>query len=106
MMTFSYQATIFFVNLINIFFFCSAFCVDREIVLKKIENLSVEEKEDLTNFFKYCFHSSSFGYTIFGEKPMSLDAISIDGRPPCETVVRKGSKWSIWYYRKKEAWDV
>ena len=100
-----YHLIILFVNLVNIFFLFPAFCVNKEIILKKIENLSLIEKNDLTDFFKFCFHSSSFGYTIFGQKPMSLDAISSE-QPPIEDLEHTYRNWILWCYKKKEGWDV
>lgn len=99
-----YHVIIFFVNFINVVLLPSAYSVEKEIILKKIEKLSFEEKNDLTNLFRFCFHSSAFGYTIFGEKPMSFDAIDLL-RPPFENI-DSTDKWVLWEYKKTEGWDV
>lgn len=101
-----YHVVFFIVNLIILS--PQALCVDKEIILKKMEKLSSEEKKDLTNFFRICFHSYEFGYTIFGEKPMSLDAMHLEiSRPPIDDLVDyKEDEWALCSYRKKEGWDV
>lgn len=81
--------------------------INREFILKKISELSPQEKKDLTNFFRISFHSFEFGYTIFGEKPMSLDALDLE-QTPFEDLEDeyKNSEWFVWDYRKKNGWDV
>jgi hypothetical protein len=86
-------------------FLSKAFSVDKEIILKKLESLTSEEKKDLTNFFKICSYSYQFSYTIFGEKPMSLDGLGLN-RPKFEDLEYKEDEWVRSSYRKKEGWDV
>ena len=100
-----YHLTIFFVNFINMFLFSQVFSIDKEIILKKIEKLTFEETDDLNNFFKICFYKSTFGYTIFGEKPMSLDVIDVE-RPPLDNPIYKENILLQLDYRRKQGWDV
>ena len=98
---------IFFLsNLLMLLFISAAFSIDKEIILKKIEKLNLEEKKDLTNFFRICCCSSDFGYTIFGEKPMSLEGLFLD-RPKFEDIDEyKDNEWVVCEYRMKEGWEV
>lgn len=50
-------------------------------VQQQIHKMSFQEKEYLTNFFKYTFFLSGFGYTIYGDKPMSFETINIIEEP-------------------------
>jgi hypothetical protein len=49
-----------------------------------ISSLDKKEKEYLTNFFKLQFFRSSWGYTIFGEKPMSFEVIDYNRELECD----------------------
>lgn len=44
-----------------------------------LQNFTAEEKSSLSNIFKGIFYSSAFGYTLFGDKPISV--ICDSGRP-------------------------
>ena len=102
----SYHLIIFFVNVFNIFFLLPALSLDKEIILNKIEILSSKEKNDLTDFLKFCFHTSAFGYTIFGEKPMSLDAINFEPSLTDDYLEEVYRKLALWCYKKKDGWNV
>lgn len=72
-----------------------------------INSLNAQEKEYLANFFKVQFFIDAFGYTIFGEKPMSIDLIDIHR----ETKSTDGFDYMdiehIWdRYRVKEGWGI
>lgn len=92
--------------LMQTLFLFPAFAVDKQLILKKLENLTNEEKNDLTSFFKICFCSYEFGYTIFGEKPMSLDAIDLIRGNLEDYGEYKDDEWVVCEYKKKEGWDV
>lgn len=92
-------------TLLMLFFLSTAFSTDKEIILNKIENLNFEEKKELTNFFRVCFCSSEFGYTIFGEKPMSLDGLDLE-IPKYEDSEYKDNEWVVCCCRKKKGLDV
>jgi hypothetical protein len=104
-MKFKNMTFIFVLILIQMPFLLPAIS-ERQCILKKIENLTLEEKKDLTSFFKICFCSFEFGYTIFGQKPMSLDAINLKKRSLEDYGEYKDSEWILCDYRKKDGWDV
>lgn len=72
-----------------------------------ISSLNDQEKEYLANFFKVQFFIDSFGYTIFGEKPMSIDLIDINRETKSTEGFDYMSIEHIWdRHRVKEGWAV
>lgn len=72
-----------------------------------LTKLSLQEKEYLNNFFKFEFFVGSFGYTLLGEKPMSIDIINLN----LETRNTDGFDYMdlehiLGRYRLKEGWYV
>lgn len=57
-----------------------SFVLNRTI-FQKIQEIPEDERIYLTNFFKYSFFLSSFGYTVFGTKPMSFDTVNLSYSP-------------------------
>lgn len=49
----------------------------QDVIEINLQILSEQEREYLTNLFKYLFFMSGFAYTIFGDKPMSFDSIDM-----------------------------
>lgn len=93
------------VMVLQMLFLFQAFSIDKQFILNKTEGLTPDEKKYLTSFFKICFCSYEFGYTIFGEKPMSIDTLDLI-RPSIEDSAYKDDEWTICEYRKKEGWEV
>jgi hypothetical protein len=100
------RTSFFLLILLQMLFLLPVFSIDKHFILNKIDNLTIEERKDLTSFFKICFCSSEFGYTIFGEKPMSLDAISLTKPNFDDDWEYKDDDWVVSTYRKKEGMDV
>jgi hypothetical protein len=79
----------------------------RKNIDDKIQRLSLEEKEYLTNFFKYTFFISPFGYTIFGDKPMSFETINMVRKPLVEDGVDYMDIFHIFNRSMlKKCWEV
>lgn len=74
---------------------------------KFIDSLNTKEKEYLTNLFKLQFFLNSFGYTIFGKKPMSFDIIDYNQKFQNIDNIEYMNIEHIWdRYRLKEGWAV
>lgn len=81
--------------------------ITQDAIEKNLQKLSKQEREYLTNLFKYLFFISSFGYTIFGDKPMSFDSIdttrqskSVDGFD------YMALEHILGCYRTREGWEI
>lgn len=69
--------------------------------------LSAEEKEYLTNFFKLGVFASTFGYTLFGDKPMSIEMINFNEESrSVEGFDYMDLEHILGRYRLREGWEV
>jgi hypothetical protein len=74
---------------------------------KKLSKLSIEERENLDNFFKFLILAGPFGYTLYGDKSISIETYNttspvknitgIDYMSP-ENILNK--------YRLREGWET
>lgn len=72
-----------------------------------LQKLTLLEKEYLTNFFKMTFFVSSFGYTIFGDKPMSIETVDmVDTKKSVEGFDYMDLEHIFDRYCLKEGWEV
>lgn len=79
--------------------------IEKHEIQDFIKSLSLKEKEYLTNFFKLEFFLSFFGYTIFGEKPMSFEVIDYNRELHTEENFDYMAIEHIWdCYKVKEGW--
>ena len=104
-----YLILLFFVNINHAFSESDHFHFKKNFTKEKIKTLSLQEKKHLNNFFKRCFQSSGFGYTIFGQKPMSTGGLLTEnGRPHVDQVKNiDDERVSCGYYMKEglDVWD-
>jgi hypothetical protein len=76
-------------------------------VEKKLEHLSNLEREYLENFFQYTMRISTFGYVLFGDKPMSIDAYdNFIPQKSVEGIDYMADEHILDRYRLKEGWEV
>lgn len=86
---------------ISFCFVFSGYCYSISVV-QFVENLPSNERKELEAFFRHLVAVSDFGYTLFGSKPMSMDAWSNEASlsylffPVVNntTVIKNG--WSLW----------
>ena len=76
-------------------------------LLKKDYLIFQHKKEVLENFFKYTIIASTFGYTLYGDKPMSIESFNIQNIPKSvEGIDYMDESHLLDKYRLKEGWDT
>lgn len=76
-------------------------------IRSKLQTLSPQEKEYLTNFFKINVFTSAFGYTIFADKPMSFQTVNMISEPRSVEGFDYMALGHIYdFYRMREGWEV
>lgn len=72
-----------------------------------MDQFNPQEKIYLKKFFKTLFFSSSFGYTIFGEKPMSIEVITLDPYlPKIEDLEYADIEYFTNFYNLHRGWRI
>lgn len=72
-----------------------------------LEKLNPQETNDLRDFFKTLFFNSSFGYTIFGNKPMSIEIITLKSNiPDIENSEYKKFEYIQLFSKLENGWNV
>lgn len=85
-----------------IFFYCFSLSASSSPVLK---HLPAEDRKTLECLFSYLFFNTTFPYTLFGDKPVSWEVISLPEFPKIRQFKRivqpYGGKIPLWYMWKK-----
>jgi len=93
----------------TIFFFINSYnsFTPKKSLSEKILEIPPAEKIYLTNFYRYTFFLSSFGYTIFGSKPMSFDTVNLKHHLPIEEGADYMDIFHIFdRYKHKKCWKT
>src|SRR3984957_3335125 len=69
---------------------------------KKLADLTTEEREYLNNFFRFTVTVSTFGYTLFGDKPMSIETFQDAPAQPIEGFDYMDNEHILNKYRLRE----
>lgn len=81
--------------------------VQEQCAPNPIDQLNNQEKIHLRNFFRTLFFSSSFGYTIFGKKPMSIEVITLKSHlPDIENLEYRNIEYCINFYNLHKGWRI
>lgn len=74
---------------------------------QQIQKMNPADRQYVTNFFRYTFFMSTFGYTIFGNKPMSFETINMVSEPVLEDSADYMDIFHIFNrYKLKKCWEA
>lgn len=79
----------------------------QKTIKSRLLAIPLQEREYIENFYRFGFFVSSFGYTVFGDKPMSIETVDLSaGSKSVEGIDYMALEHILNRYRLKEGWEA